>query len=142
MILLAHGGNFMQPSDNDRDREAQHSEYSEQHRIEERVGLVRKVNGIIWFLFAVLDIIIGIRIVLKLLGANPANAFANFIYEISYPFLAPFFGIVNEPQANGSVLEVSSIIALVVYLLIAWGITRLVELALMPPEADRANYRR
>lgn len=113
--------------------------YRDSHaeEIEKRVALARKVNGIVWFLFGVLEVIIGMRVVLKLLGADPANAFASFIYDLAYPFLVPFFGIVSEPQpTSNSVLETSSIIAMVVYLLVAWGITRLLSLIMIPAEAD------
>jgi hypothetical protein len=111
---------------------------SERERIEKRAGLVRKVNGIIWFLCGFLEVIIGMRLVFKLLGANPANSFVNFIYELSYPFVAPFFGIVNEPQPADGVFEVGSVIGMVVYLLIAWGLTRLLALIMMPVGGDRA----
>jgi hypothetical protein len=113
-------------------------EASEVEEIKKRIALLKKINRIIWFLFAVLEVIIGLRVILKLLGADPLNAFASFIYDIAYPFLVPFFGIVGEPTTSGgSVLEVSSIIAMVVYLLIAWGITRLLTLILTPADADR-----
>lgn len=99
---------------------------------EHRQIQINRINGIIWLFFGILEAIIGIRVILKLLGANPLNAFASFIYDISRVFLMPFFGLVGEPTANGSVLEITSIIAMVVYLLIGWGITRLVYLLMMP----------
>ncbi|MFA5809669.1 MAG: hypothetical protein WC935_04935, partial [Thermoleophilia bacterium] len=60
------------------------------------------------------------------------NSFASFIYRIARVFVWPFFGLVAEPTSNGSVFEVSSIIAMTVYLLIAWGITRLIYLVMKP----------
>ncbi len=99
-----------------------------------RENQIFRINGLIWFVFGVVEALIGIRVILKLLEANPANAFADFIYGASKIFLAPFFGLVGEPTANGSVLELTSIIAMLVYLLIGWGITRLVSLVMMPSD--------
>lgn len=114
----------------------------EVERIQERLGLVRKVNGFVWFLFGFIEVIIGLRVGLKLLGADPANTFTAFIYDLSYPFVAPFFGIVEEPQAaSGGVLEVGSIIAMLIYLLAAWGLTKLITLIMVPADADRVDTR-
>jgi hypothetical protein len=63
--------------------------------------------------------------VLKALGANPSAGFAQFIYGITNVLVAPFVGLFGSPQAQGSVLELNSIIALVVYALVAWLLGRL-----------------
>lgn len=97
-----------------------------------RENEIGRINGIIWLLFGVLAVIIGMRVVLKLLAANPENGFASFIYRVARAFVWPFFGLVAEPASNGNVVELSSIIAIIVYLLVAWGITRLVYLVMMP----------
>ncbi|MHB9111055.1 MAG: YggT family protein [Thermoleophilia bacterium] len=104
-----------------------------QDKAGERENEISRINGIIWLLLGVLEVIIGMRVVLKLLAANPDNGFANSIYRVARAFVWPFFGLVAEPTStSGSVLEVGSIIAMVVYLLIAWGITRLVYLVMKP----------
>src|SRR5512140_2559245 len=54
-----------------------------------RQGLYQ-LSALIGFAFGVLEGLIGIRILLKLMAANPANAFARFIYDITSIFLAPF----------------------------------------------------
>ncbi|MBE2199544.1 MAG: YggT family protein [Anaerolinea sp.] len=63
---------------------------------------------------------------LKLIAANPESPFAAFIYNVSAIFLYPFAGLVGTPAAGGVVLELSSIIAMLVYALLAWGIERIV----------------
>lgn len=94
-----------------------------------------QLSALIGFLFGVLEGLIGIRILLRLIGANPANAFARFIYDLTGIFLAPFFGLTATPAAGGSVLEISSLIAMVVYALLAWAIIRLVWLLFYHPAA-------
>jgi len=127
----------MSPEPRDDRQESERDEYGETEVSQDKAGgrenEIGRINGIIWLLLGVLEVIIGMRVVLKLLEANPDNGFANFIYRLARVFVWPFFGLVAEPiSTSGSVLEVGSIIAMVVYLLIAWGITRLVYLVMKP----------
>jgi hypothetical protein len=88
-----------------------------------------KVTQAIWLLTGILESLIGIRILLKLIAANPQAGFAQFVYSITGAFLVPFFGLTGTPEAGGSVLELSSLIAMLVYALIAWLIVRVLWLA-------------
>ncbi len=81
---------------------------------------------IVWYIFYVIETILLFRFALKLIGANPAAGFTQFIYAISYPFVAPFLAIVNSPHVAGATLEWSTLIALIVYWVLAWGIVRLI----------------
>lgn len=78
----------------------------------------------IYLVFGVIEALIVIRIVLRALGANPQAGFAQFIYAVSAPFVAPFAGLFGNPQYSGSVLEVHSIVALAVYALLAWLVVK------------------
>jgi hypothetical protein len=69
---------------------------------------------------------IALRIGLKLIGANAASPIAVFIYGFTSIFLLPFQGLTGTPEAGGMVLEISSIIAMVVYALIGWALERLI----------------
>jgi uncharacterized protein YggT (Ycf19 family) len=90
--------------------------------------------SLIYFFTGLVGFLIALRIVLKLLAANPESGFTRFIYGLSGPFVAPFQGIVGTPGAeNGAVFELSSLIALVVYLIIGWGIARLLALLIDRP---------
>ena len=81
---------------------------------------------VIYFIGGVIMSLIAIRILLSLLGANQANAFADLIYTLSYPFVAPFFGLFNYTMKYGvSRLEFESIIALIVWGLITMALARL-----------------
>ncbi|MFN2137935.1 MAG: hypothetical protein ACK2UK_18415 [Candidatus Promineifilaceae bacterium] len=71
-----------------------------------------------------LEILIAFRVFLKLIDANPDSGFAWFVYGITAPFLAPFNGLTSTPQVHGSVLEIPSLIAMVVYLILFWLILR------------------
>jgi hypothetical protein len=85
-----------------------------------------KTTQWIWLVLGIVEIIIGLRVILLLIGANPASPFAAFIYNLSAFLLLPFAGLVGAPAMGGMVLEISSIIAMLVYALLAWGIDRIV----------------
>jgi hypothetical protein len=84
-----------------------------------------RVTQLIWWIFGLVEGLIAIRFILKALGANPSAGFAEFIYGITYPLVVPFVGLFGNPQAQGSVLEIHSIVALIVYGLAAWLLAKL-----------------
>ncbi len=92
-------------------------------------------NGI-WFVAGFIEILLTFRLVLKMLGANPDSGFVNFIYTLTNLFVAPFKGIFSTPTADGdivkSVFETGTLVAMVVYALIAWGLVKLVNLNQRP----------
>ncbi len=87
---------------------------------------------VVWFLAGLIDVILAIRFVMKLLAANPASGFVSFMYNLSEPLIAPFRGIFGTPAAGGSVLEPASLVAMVIYSLIAWGVVVLIRLVTAP----------
>ncbi|HLZ26725.1 MAG TPA: YggT family protein [Chloroflexota bacterium] len=89
-----------------------------------RIAAVRVIQ-LVYLIFGLIEGLIAIRFVLKALGANASAGFAQFIYGITTPLVAPFYGLFGNPASQGSVLEVHSIVALVVYALLAWLIVRL-----------------
>ena len=89
---------------------------------DQRWARYRLIRSIIWLLTGILEALIGIRVLLKLLGANPEAGFAVFIYGMTAVFLAPFEALFPAPSAGQAVLEISSLVAMLIYVLIAWGI--------------------
>jgi uncharacterized protein YggT (Ycf19 family) len=81
----------------------------------------------VYVIFGVLEGLLAIRILLKLLGANPDAGFSSFIYGLTAPFVAPFNGVFPTPVTHNSVFEFSSLLALVVYALVGWGAVRLIQ---------------
>jgi YggT family protein len=93
------------------------------------------VTALIGFLFTVLEGLIGLRVVLKFIDANPKNAFASFVYNVTGLFVAPFNSLMGNPASGGNVLEITSLVALIVYALIAAVLIRLVWLLFYHPSA-------
>ena len=92
-----------------------------------------KATQFIWLAFGALVALIALRIGLKLIGANPASPIVALIYGFTYLFLFPFEGLVVSPTFGNMVLELSSMFAMVIYGLIAWGIERVVWLVFYRP---------
>ncbi len=86
----------------------------------------QRIVQLVYWIFGLIEGLILIRFALKALGANPSAGFAQFIYGITAPLVAPFYGLFGNPSAQGSVLELHSIVALIVYGLLAWLIAKLV----------------
>ena len=103
-----------------------HEEHVVQNDNHEYREAIYKVTQFIWLLFGGLEALIGIRVILMLIGANPATPFTAFVYQLSELFLWPFRNIVANPAFGNFVLEITSLIAMIVYPLIAWAIVRLI----------------
>lgn len=87
------------------------------------------LTNVIWFVCGVILVLLAFRFVLALLGANPNNWFASFIYDASHPFVAPFFGLFSYNYQYGiSKFEIYTLVAMVVYVVIAWLLTALVNI--------------
>ena len=83
---------------------------------------------IIWWVVGLIDILIAIRFLLKMFGANTTAAFVRFMYDLTWPLVAPFHGIFNTAQEGRSIFEPESLVAIGIYALIGWGIVSLIRL--------------
>jgi len=86
---------------------------------------LRRLTSLIQLGFGVLNGLIGLRFLLKLMAANPANPFASLVYFITSPFLWMFQNLTRTPSFEGIEIEFFSLIAIVVYALIGWIIVQL-----------------
>jgi hypothetical protein len=93
-----------------------------------RAADLSRAKQIIYFIFGAIEALLVVRFTLLLLGANQASGFVRLIYGLSRPFVLPFQGIFGEPTLGASVLEWSSLVGVIVYALVAYGLARLAEL--------------
>jgi hypothetical protein len=99
------------------------------------------VEYIIYFLFGALEILLAFRLIFKFMGAGASGGFVSAIYGLTGIFILPFEGIFRRGFTQGlettSILEPSTIVALVVYAVLAWGIVKLFRiLSKQPQPAD------
>jgi hypothetical protein len=99
---------------------------TESHSTEPASHTTARIVGVI---FAVFEIILGFRLVFKLLGANPDNGFVNVIYSITKPVVGIFSGIFSKVVTEGSNFEATfepeTLITMIVVALIDWVILKL-----------------
>jgi uncharacterized protein YggT (Ycf19 family) len=81
---------------------------------------------LVYLVFGLIDGLLIIRVVLKLLGANPAAAFASWDYNVTDYFMGPFHNLLPTIGNAQSQLEMSVVVAILVYALIGWAVGRLV----------------
>src|SRR5450759_5048051 len=89
---------------------------------------------LLWFL-TVLETVLAIRFLLKLIGADPNNPFAGFLYALTAIPLLPFQGIVNSPSIHlYQAFEFSTLIAIAIYYLVFYALRRFIRLLVSSPE--------
>jgi len=92
----------------------------------------RRIVGII---FGVIEIILALRLIFKLLGANAGNGFIKGLYAVTHILVGIFEGIFSKVTTSGietkAVFEPATLITMVVIALIAW-----IVLKFMTPRKD------
>lgn len=85
---------------------------------------VRKIEDILWFIIAALDILIFVRFVLLLFGARTGVPFVDFWYNLTAPLIAPFAGMFGNIDTyntyTGQRIEIEALVAIVIYSLIGY----------------------
>jgi hypothetical protein len=98
--------------------------------VEEKVT-IWSLNRLVYYIAGAIETLLVFRFTLKILGANPGSPFVSFLYALSGFFVAPFRGIFGTTVSEGletvSVLEPSTIFAILVYLVLAIGVVELVN---------------
>jgi len=98
--------------------------------VEEQIS-IWTLKRFVYYIAGAVETFLVFRFALKVLGANPGSPFVSFIYSVSGFFEAPFRGIfpvaVNSGLSTVSVLEASTIFAMLVYLVLAIAIAELVN---------------
>ena len=94
------------------------------------------IARIIYVIIGFIEVLIGLRFVFLLIGANPASQFVSWIYDWSNPFVAPFAGIfgqhatvtaIGQGAAVQSIFDWTALIALVIYGLIGGVVARMMR---------------
>ena len=101
---------------------------SDETDVVSRFSPARRAYETIYVLFAIIVGAIFIRVLLKVLGANTAVAFTQFMYGVTDPLLAPFRGLLPTFASGRAILESSSLFAILIYGLIGIALARLVSL--------------
>lgn len=85
------------------------------------------MTRVVWFVFAVIEVLIALRFALKLFGANVEAGFVQMVYGVSGIFMAPFEAIFSTQRVAATTFEWSALAAIAVYALVAWGTVALIR---------------
>lgn len=98
-----------------------------------------QTTRIVWYAFSLLESLLLLRFVLRLLGANPEAGFTQLVYGLTAVPLAPFTYVFSNDVIGQAAIEWSTLLAMVVYFLIAKAIVQLITMGrrVDPIEADR-----
>lgn len=99
----------------------------------------------VYWILGILEALLAFRLVFKLLGANAGSSFVSLIYSVSGVFVTPFSGIFRTGVTQGietkAVLEPATIIAMIVYALIGYGIVRLIGIGENPNQITKETIK-
>jgi len=104
---------------------------------EEKKAILR-YRQIIWYVLGIIELLLLIRFLLKLFGANPTSLFAILTYTISTPFTIIFIDLFPSTVSGAIIIEWSTLFAMLIYLIIAWEAIRLYKFKkpIDPEEAE------
>lgn len=92
----------------------------------------QRTEYVLYFILGALEILLAFRLILKLTGASMASGFVTFIYGLTGIFVQPFEGIFRSATSAGvettAVFEPSTVVAMIVYALLVWGIVKLIHI--------------
>lgn len=84
---------------------------------------------VVWYIVGFIVVLLAIRVVLLMLGANQESAFVDFIYSVSGVFALPFEGMFGKPSYDGRfLLDSAGLVGIVVYGIVGWGVGKLFTL--------------
>lgn len=117
-----------------------HPGYSETEQVVHDVAAERRMRlfqfkRILWSMMVLLQVLLATRFLLRMIAANPDSGFVMLIYGVTGIFVGPFNGMIETPTPGGSPIEVTTLIAMVVYWVVFWGIVYAVKLVLERPSA-------
>lgn len=96
---------------------------------ETKASSSQTIGYLVYFIFGILEVLLVFRLIFRLTGASMASGFVGIIYSLTAVFILPFEGIFHQAVARGvettAVLEPSTLVAIVVYAVLAYGIVKL-----------------
>lgn len=84
---------------------------------------------VVYLIIGIVEGLLAIRFVLSMLGANRGNIFANFVYDLTAPLVAPFQTLFSYQMQYGvSRFELETVVAMLIVALIGYVVLALFRL--------------
>ena len=90
--------------------------------------ILQRVTGLIQWGIGVMNILICLRYLLKLIGANPSHPMAQFVYSSTQPLLTGFEDLIRTLEFGGTILEFHALIAIAIYGILGWTTVQLLRI--------------
>lgn len=107
------------------------TELVEQVKVE--ASQTQKVEYVAYFILGVMEVVLGFQFILRLMGASTGSSFVRVIYSIADLLAMPFSGIFQQGVTDGletaAVFEPATVVAMIVYAVIVWGIVKLLRIS-------------
>lgn len=103
-------------------------------------SLIAFAAKLVHYVVSLIQLLLGVRLFLRIAGANPSNVFAAYTYELSSVFLVPFRGLFPGTTIEGSVFEWSTLFAMAVYAIAGYALIQLVLLLLPRPDVVEVEH--
>ena len=96
--------------------------------------VIGKFNDFLQWFAITLEVVLLLRFVFMLIGADPSNIFASFLYALTSVLLFPFSNIVHNPSLHtNQAFEFTTLIGMAIYALFFWLLSKLVRITLSSP---------
>lgn len=89
-----------------------------------------RTRNIVYYILGIIEVLLAFRLIFRSLGASTRNGLVALLYTITKVLISPFSGIFNIINPIGAwqfAIEPATIIAMVVYALLAYGLVKLVK---------------
>ena len=89
---------------------------------------VNRAVSSVYYLIGALEILLFLRILLRLARANPDNILAQLVYGLSSLFVAPFTTLFTNPAADSlPVFDLPAFVAMPLYAILGWLVAKLIK---------------
>lgn len=94
-----------------------------------KVSKTETTERLIYFFLGLMEVLLVFRLLFKVAAANSSSSFVSWIYGLTNIMILPFNGIFPRSAipGTGSVFEPATLTAILVYAVLAWGITSLLQ---------------
>ena len=98
--------------------------------------VIGKISDFLRWFAIVLEVMLAIRFLFKLIGADPANVFAAFLYALTDIILYPFSNLVHNPSLHppNQAFELTTLIGMGIYWLLFWLLRSFARILVSEPE--------
>jgi len=97
-------------------------------KVYDKKKTIFRFDQVVWYILGLIEVLLVFRLALKALGANPQAGFTSIVYSLTNWLVVPFRGILGVFVSGNSIVDWSTVIAAIVYLVVAWGLVYLIDL--------------